>query len=131
MEGAAAMRFDGSDLAELVPEARQEHVVAVALAGMDGQARTALVGTPSYGLALTRACWQDSARREAALSLAQKLLSGDGAAMIGAPAYTTALGKSVAQMTASATACAGLLYDLNPEHFNEWSESVVSALMAL
>ena len=36
-----------------------------------------------------------------------------------------------AQMTASATACAGLLYDLNPEHFNEWSESVVSALMAL
>ena len=131
MEGAAAMRFDGSDLAELVPEARQEHVVAVALAGMDGQARTALVGTPSYGLALTRACWQDSARREAALSLAQKLLGGDGAAMIGAPAYTTALGKSVAQMTASATACAGLLYDLNPEHFNEWSESVVSALMAL
>ena len=77
MEGAAAMRFDGSDLAELVPEARQEHVVAVALAGMDGQARTALVGTPSYGLALTRACWQDSARREAALSLAQKLLGGD------------------------------------------------------
>ena len=106
-------------------------VVAVALAGMDGQARTALVGTPSYGLALTRACWQDSARREAALSLAQKLLGGDGAAMIGAPAYTTALGKSVAQMTASATACAGLLYDLNPEHFDEWSESVVSALMAL
>lgn len=131
MEGAAAMRFDGSDLAELVPEARQEHVVAVALAGMDGQARTTLVGTPSYGLALTRACWQDSARREAALSLAQKLLSSDGAAMIGAPAYTTALGKSVAQMTASATACAGLLYDLNPEHFDEWSESVVSALMAL
>ena len=131
MEGAAAMRFDGSDLAELVPEARQEHVVAVSLAGMDGQARTALVGTPSYGLALTRACWQDSARREAALSLAQKLLGGDGAAMIGAPAYTTALGKSVAQMTASATACAGLLYDLNPEHFDEWSESVVSALMAL
>ena len=59
------MRFDGGDLTELVPEARQEHVVAIALAGMDGQARTALVGTPSYGLALTRACWQDSARRDA------------------------------------------------------------------
>ena len=38
MEGAAAMRFDGSDLAELVPEARQEHVVAVALAVRDGAA---------------------------------------------------------------------------------------------
>ena len=34
-------------------------------------------------------------------------------------------------MTASATDCAGLLYDLNPEHFDEWAESVVSALMAL
>ena len=103
-EGVAAMRFDGSDLAELIGEARQENVAVVSLSGMDGQPRTRLVGTPSYGLAITRACWQDSARREAALSLAQKLLGGDGAAMIGAPAYTTALGKSVAQMTASATA---------------------------
>ena len=131
MDGAAAMRFDGSDLAEMLPEERQDHVVAVSLSGMDGQARTALVGTPSYGLAITRACWQDDARREAALLLAAKLLTGDGAAAIGAPAYTTALGQSVAQMTASATGCAGLLYDLNPDHFEEWSESVVSALMAL
>ena len=130
-EGAAAMRFDGSDLAEMLPEARQGHVVAVSLSGMDGQARTALVGTPSYGLAITRACWQDSARREAALSLAAKLLTGDGAAAIGAPAYTTALGQSVAQMTAAATSCAGLLYDLNPDQFETWSEGVVSALMAL
>lgn len=130
-EGVAAMRFDGSDLAETLPEARQEKTIVLSLSGMDGQARTALVGTPSYGLAITRACWQDGARREAALSLVKKMLTGEGLAALAAPAYTTALGRSAAQMTASATDCAGLLYDLNPEHFDEWAESVVSALMAL
>lgn len=130
-DGVAAMRFDGSDLAETVAEDRQEKTVVVSIAGMDGQARTVLVGTPSYGLAITRACWQDDARREAALSLAAKLLSGDGAAAVSAPAYTTALGQSIAKLTASATACAGLLYDLNPDQFDAWSESVVSSLMAL
>ena len=130
-EGVAAMRFDGSDLAEALAEDRQEKTVVVSLSGVDGQARTALVGTPSYGLAITRACWQDSARREAALSLAAKMLTGDGFAVLTAPASTTALGQSIARMTASATACAGLLYDLNPDHFDTWSESVVSALMAM
>ena len=130
-EGVAAMRFDGSDLAETLAAERQGKTVVVSLSGMDGQARTALVGTPSYGLAITRACWQDSARREAALSLAAKMLTGEGFAALTAPASDTALGQSIAQMNASATACAGLLYDLNPDHFDEWSESVVSALMAL
>ena len=125
------MRFDGCDLAETLPEARHEKTIVLSLSGMDGQARTALVGTPSYGLAITRACWQDGARREAALSLVKKMLTGEGLAALAAPAYTTALGRSAAQMTASATDCAGLLYDLNPEHFDEWAESVVSALMAL
>ena len=63
LEGVAAMRFDGSDLAELIGETRQENVAVVSLSGMDGQPRTKLVGTPSYGLAITRACWQDSTRR--------------------------------------------------------------------
>ena len=59
------------------------------------------------------------------------MLTGDGFAVLTAPASTTALGQSIARMTASATACAGLLYDLNPDHFDTWSESVVSALMAM
>lgn len=130
-EGVAAMRFDGSDLAETLAEDRQGKTVVASLFGMDGQARTAPVGTPSYGLAITRACWQDSARREAALSLVTKMLTGEGFAALTAPASDTALGRSIAQLTASATDCAGLLYDLNPEHFDEWSEGVVSALMAL
>ena len=98
------MRFDGSDLAELIGEARQENVAVVSLSGMDGQPRTRLVGTPSYGLAtITRACWQDSTRREAALSLVTRLLTGNGAAALASPASTTKLGQSIAQMTASAS----------------------------
>ncbi|MEI3414025.1 MAG: hypothetical protein V8Q88_02455, partial [Christensenellales bacterium] len=55
---------------------------------IDGQARTALVGAPSYGLAIARACWQDAARREAALSLVKKMLTGEELAALAAPAYT-------------------------------------------
>lgn len=131
LEGVAAMRFDGSDLSELIGEARQEQVAVVSLGGMDGQTRTELVGTPSYGLAITRACWQDSARREAALSLVTRLLTGDGAAVLASPAPAAKLGQSIAQMTASASDCAGLLYDKNPENFDGWAESVIAALMAL
>ena len=131
LEGVAAMRFDGSDLAELIGETRQENVAVVSLSGMDGQPRTKLVGTPSYGLAITRACWQDSTRREAALSLVTRLLTGNGAAALASPASTTKLGKSIAQMTASASDCAGLLYDLNPDSFDSWTESVIASLMAM
>ena len=131
LEGVAAMRFDGSDLSELIGEARQEHVAVVSLSGMDGQARAKLVGTPSYGLAITRACWQDSARREAALSLVARLLTGDGAAVLASPAPAVKLGQSIAQMTTSASDCAGLLYDRNPESFDSWTESVIAALMAM
>lgn len=131
LEGVAAMRFDGSALAEAVSEERREQVVAVSLGGMDGQPRTKLVGTPCYGLAITRACWQDSNRREAALSLVKRLLTQEGASTLAAPVSFTKLGQSIAQMTVSAADCTGLLYDLNPDQFDAWAEGVVSALMAL
>lgn len=131
LEGVAAMRFDGSDLAELIGETRQENVAVVSLSGMDGQPRTRVVGTPSYGLAITRACWQDSTRREAALSLVTRLLTGNGAAALASSASTTKLGQSIAQMTASASDCAGLLYDLNPDSFDSWTESVIASLMTM
>ena len=34
-------------------------------------------------------------------------------------------------MTASASDCAGLLYDLNPDSFDNWTESVIASLMAM
>ena len=130
LNGQAAMRFDADGLALRVDPARQGSVVVVNPAGTDGQPRTAVVGNPGYGLALTRACWEDAARREAALSLAQTLFSPEAARKLAAGADST-LGASIAGLTVSAEDAAGLLYDMNVEGFDQWAEEVVSALMAL
>ena len=89
-----------------------------------------MVGVPSFGLALTQACWQDEARREAALSLVTKMLSQEGLASL-AGGSQSRLGESIAQLTASATGCTGLLYDLNPDGFESWAQGVIDALRSL
>ena len=129
LSGQAAMRFDSDALAQRVSAERAQHVRVVSIGGIDGQARTALVGVPSFGLTLSRACWEDPARREAALSLAAELLGGESAALLTSGAQG-ALGESIAQLTASATDCTGLLYDFDPDGFDAWSESVIASLMA-
>ncbi|HIU15753.1 MAG TPA: extracellular solute-binding protein [Candidatus Ventricola intestinavium] len=131
LSGQAAMRFDSEGLAQMATAAgRQDSVTVVSLAGTDGQARTAVVGVPSFGLALTQACWQDEARREAALSLVTKMLSQEGLASL-AGGSQSRLGESIAQLTASATGCTGLLYDLNPDGFESWAQGVIDALRSL
>lgn len=128
LNGQAAMRFDADVLAQNVSAERAQNMVVVNLAGSDGQARTALVGTPSFGLTLSRACWDDPARREAALSLAAELLGGESSALLISGAEGT-LGESIAALTASATDCTGLLYDFNADGFDAWADSVVASLM--
>ena len=127
--GEAAMRFDSDALAQMIPESRAQDVTVVSLAGSDGQPRTALVGTPSFGLTLSRACWEDEGRREAALSLAERLLTGENAPQLvsGAPGQ---LARNIAALTASATDCAGLLYDYNADTFDTWAEATVASLMS-
>ncbi|MBP3657134.1 MAG: extracellular solute-binding protein [Clostridia bacterium] len=126
--GEAAMRFDSDWLAMLIPPEREDSVQVVSLAGADGLARSTVVGVPSIGLALTRACYDDPARREAALSFASMLLKEEHAAQIAA-CSGGALGESIAQLTADAQDCTGFLYDLIPDQFLSWSDSVVAALM--
>ncbi len=128
LSGGAAMRFDADTLALQVPAERAAQVIVVNAPAADGQARTAVVGTPSVGLTISRACWNDQARREAALSLAEALLCGDAAKQIVCPA-ADALGESVYALTVGATDCTGLLYDRDPEGFDTWAESVIAALM--
>jgi len=93
----------------------------------DGQARSAVVGTPAFGAAITRSCWQDEARREAAISFVTKLLSERS---VVTPAQG-ALGESIAKLTADAQDMTGLLYDKNPDTFDAWAESVIAELMGL
>lgn len=127
LSGEAAMRIDADALAQLVDEARTDSVVVVPVPGKDGRVRTKIVGTPAFGLSLTRACWNDPARKEAALSLAAKMLSDEGMAALCAPVGGK-LGQSIVQLVKKAGDCAGILYDLNPDTFDAWAEDVVDAL---
>ena len=130
LSGEAAMRFDGDWLAESVPQEHQDSVSVMALPAIDGQARTAVVGTPCFGVTLTRACWEDDARCEAALSLVGSLLTGETAMKLATSAGGR-LGASVIMLTGGAEDCTGVLYDLNPDTYDTWLEQVSTALMAI
>lgn len=127
LSGQAAMRIDAEGLAYMVDEERIDCVEVVSLPPMDGAARTAVVGTPMFGVALTRACWEDAARREAAVSFVGKMMAEMG---LLAPAGGK-LGESIAKLTADAQEVTGLLYDMNPDGFDAWAESVIAHLMRL
>lgn len=127
LSGQAAMRIDAEGLVFVVDEARLDSVEVVSLPPKDGVARTAVVGTPMFGIALTRACWEDDARCEAAVSFAEKLMNSSALVTpVGGK-----LGESIARLTADAQDMTGLLYDMNPDGFDEWAESVVAHLMSL
>ena len=127
LAGEAAMRIDADILAQLIAPERAECVKVVNLPAKDGVERSKVVGTPAFGVAITRACWQDAIRREAALSFVGRLL---GEQSIVTPAAGM-LGESIAQLTAGAQDMTGLLYDMNPDTFEGWAEGVVAALMGL
>lgn len=130
LNGDAAMRLDGYWLAESVPQARQDSVSVMNLPARDGQARTAVVGTPCFGVTLTRACWEDDARCEAALSLVNHLLSGETAMKLTTSAGGR-LGESIAALTGGVEDCTGTLYDLNADTYDTWVGQVSAALMGI
>ena len=127
LAGEAAMRIDGNALAQEVPAERRDSVIVIPMPRPAGQTQQVLAGTVSCGIAITRACWQDDARCEAAMSLVTRMLAEQG---LITPAGG-ALGRSIAQLTRGAQDCTGLLYDANPDGFDAWAESVVAALMSL
>lgn len=127
LSGEAAMRVDADALADLISVDRLDSVIVMPLPPKDGAARSAVVGTPMFGLALTRSCWEDDARCEAAVSFAEKLLASSG---LVSPVAGT-LGESIATLTLGAQDMTGLLYDLNPDGFDAWAEGVVADLMGL
>jgi len=127
LSGQAAMRIDADGLAYMVDESRLDSVEVVSLPPKDGAVRTAVVGTPAFGIALTRACWEDDARSEAAVSFAAKLMN-EGSLIMPAGGK---LGRSIARLTADAQEMTGLLYDMNPDGFDTWAEGVIAHLMSL
>lgn len=124
LAGEAAMRFDSDFLAYEMSSEMAAVVKVIALPARGGAQSGLVVGTPSIGLAITRSCFADEARREAAISLCEKLL---GESALVSPVGGM-LGESIMQITRGAQDCAGLLYDANPEGFDRWSEQVIQAI---
>ena len=122
------MRFDSWEFSLNVPEERADEVTVIRLPALEGGLRTMLPGSSGVGLAVSRACLQDPARRTAAVSLVQKILSQEGMAGL-----ITSAGGSLAEQMAlvnqSIEGTCGILYDLNPEGFDDWAESTISGLM--
>lgn len=129
LAGEAAMRIDGSALAQEVPAGRRDSVIVIPLPQPAGQAHSVLAGTVSCGIAITRACWQDDARCDAAITLVRALLGGESYRSL-AVGVDGKLGESIAAMLSGATDCAGILYDAAETDFDAWLERVISALMA-
>ena len=128
LAGEAAMRIDGDALAQEIPADRRDSVIVIPMPQPAGQAHSVLPGTVSCGVAITRACWQDDARCEAALSLVRTMLGAENLQGL-AVGVDGALGESIANMLGEATDCAGILYDCAETDFDAWQESVVSSLM--
>ncbi|MBQ8130017.1 MAG: hypothetical protein IJ175_07195, partial [Clostridia bacterium] len=71
---------------------------------------------------------QDPEKWKAALSLAQKILSAEGESGL-VTAAGGKLAESMAELTMSAQDVSGILYDRDPEGFDDWAERVISGLM--
>lgn len=124
LAGEAAMRFDSDFLAYEMSSELAAVVKVIAPPARGGAQSGLVVGTPSVGLAITRSCFADDARRDAAISLCEKLL-GEGALVSPAGGM---LGESIMQLTRGAQDVTGLLYDANPDEFDSWSERVIRAI---
>lgn len=124
LAGNVAMRFDSDFLAYDISSALADVVTVVSPPAREGALTGLAVGTPGFGLAITRSCWADDARREAALSLCEKILASEA---LVSPAGGM-LGAGIMQLVHEANDCTGLLYDANPDGFDAWSAEVVSSL---
>lgn len=122
------MRIDGASLAQEVPGERRDSVIVIPMPRPAGQTQQVLAGTVSCGIAITRACWQDDARCDAAVTLVRALLGGENYRSL-AVGVDGKLGESIVTMLSGATGCAGILYDAVETDFDAWQESVISSLM--
>lgn len=127
LSGEAAMRIDADILAQLIAPERAEHVTVINLPAKDGPARNAVVGAPAFGVAISRACWRDAGRKEAAISFVRALLA-EQSLITSVPG---SLGEDIAALTRQAQDMTGLLYDMNPDTFDGWAESVIAQLMGM
>ena len=95
-----------------------------------GEAHRVLCGVPGFGVGITRACWADDARCEAAIDFVRELMTGSNGGIYQQLAAGTGgvLGESIADMLLEATDISGILYDKMEGDFDSWSLSVIENL---
>lgn len=128
VDGKAAMRMDSDMLAHMIPSARLDSVVAVPMPQRAGQAHGVLCGTAGFGVGITRACWEDDARCEAAISFLRMMLTDAQVYQQLAVGVGGVLGESISDMLLEAEDCSGILYDRMEEDFDSWAAGVIESL---
>lgn len=128
IDGKAAMRIDSDMLAHMVPTDRLDHVVAVPMPQRAGEAHGVICGVPGFGIGITRACWADDARCEAAIAFVRSMLTGGKIYQQLAVGVDGVLGESIADMLIEVTDCSGILYDRMEGDFDSWSQDVIESL---
>ena len=126
LSGSAAMRFDSDFLAYDVPQARLDSVMVIPMPQRMGEAHSVLPGTPGFSLAITRSCWADDARCEAAIALVRAMLHGQSYQNL-AVGVGGKLGESIADMLLEATDCAGILYDVMDGGYDAWAQALIAS----
>lgn len=127
-DGKAAMRIDGDMLAQMLPYERRDSVIVIPMPQRTGQSHSVLAGLPGFGVAITRACWEDDVRREAAVTLVRSMLTGGDIYRNLVVGVDGALGESIANMLQSAADCAGILFEEMDGDFDSWAAGVMDAL---
>lgn len=129
MDGKAAMRIDSDMLARMIPSDRQDSVVVLPMPQRAGEEHGVLCGVPGFGVGITRACWEDDARCEAAITLVRAMLTDAEVYRSLAVGVGGTLGESVAAMLLAAEDCSGILYDRMEGDFDAWADSVIAGLV--
>lgn len=125
-EKEAAMQFDGSWFAATIPQESWNSTVVVPFPAYASNADpSALIGGMSMGFYITRAAWDDPARREAAVSLLQALTTEDMLAKLGESSAGDALGESIKAMLSRATKlCKPIGERMKPEARDAWFSNI-------
>lgn len=128
MDGKAAMRIDSDMLAHMIPADRLDSVVAVPMPQRAGEEHGVLCGVPGFGVGITRACWEDDDRCEAAIALLRSMLTDGGIYQNLAVGVGGVLGESIGDMLLEAQDCSGILYDQMGNDFDSWAAGVIESL---
>ena len=88
------------------------------------------LGVPGFGVGITRACWADDNRCEAAIDFVRELYTGSNGEIHQqlAAGVSGVMGESIADMLLEATDVSGILYDAMEGDFDGWASGVIESL---